>query len=280
MSYFSVLAYFILPPLVVLMIIAPKDLWSWLRNRNVIVEWRAYWILIAHVILALAYTTPWDNYLVATGVWWYEPSLVSGLTLGWVPIEEYIFFIAQTTLTGLWALMVYGRFKGRAARLHPNSRLRLVSSMVIVALWVVSAGMLVFSWEPGIYLALILVWALIPVFVQVAFGADILISRVSMLVFTIIPPTIYLWMVDLIAIGSGTWTIDPQQTTGIKLGELPIEEMLFFLATNIIIGFGMNLMLAVESHTRASGWLARLQTDKQGLGFTQNRESGTGKERS
>jgi lycopene cyclase domain-containing protein len=50
------------------------------------------------VLIALAYTTPWDNYLVATGVWWYDPVLVSGIVFGWVPIEEYTFFVLQPIL--------------------------------------------------------------------------------------------------------------------------------------------------------------------------------------
>ena len=52
-------------------------------------------------MVAVLYTTPWDNYLVATGVWWYDPHLVAGLVLGWVPIEEYTFFILQTLAMGL-----------------------------------------------------------------------------------------------------------------------------------------------------------------------------------
>lgn len=48
--------------------------------------------LLLHVVLAVVYTAPWDNYLVATGVWSYNPGLVTGVTLGWVPIEEYTFF--------------------------------------------------------------------------------------------------------------------------------------------------------------------------------------------
>ena len=58
------------------------------------------------VLIAVAYTTPWDNYLVATNVWWYDESLVTGLKLGWVPIEEYTFFVLQTLMTGLWTLAV------------------------------------------------------------------------------------------------------------------------------------------------------------------------------
>ena len=35
---------------------------------------KAAWLAIAvQVSLALVYTTPWDNYLVATRVWYYNP---------------------------------------------------------------------------------------------------------------------------------------------------------------------------------------------------------------
>ena len=30
-------------------------------------------------MIAVVYTTHWDNYLVATRVWWYDPALVSGI---------------------------------------------------------------------------------------------------------------------------------------------------------------------------------------------------------
>ena len=67
-------------------------------------EWRQRWWLRAALftaIIAVIYTTPWDNYLVATGVWYYDPARVWNIILGWVPLEEYLFFILQTILTGL-----------------------------------------------------------------------------------------------------------------------------------------------------------------------------------
>jgi hypothetical protein len=43
------------------------------------------------------------------------------------------------------------------------------------------------------------------------------------------------------------WTLDPAQTTGILLGGvLPIEEVVFFLLTNMLIVFGMVLMLGMD----------------------------------
>jgi lycopene cyclase domain-containing protein len=62
-----------------------------------------------HVVIALVYTTPWDNYLVATNVWWYDPELVTGIVIGWVPIEEYTFFILQPILGGLWIFFLRNR---------------------------------------------------------------------------------------------------------------------------------------------------------------------------
>src|SRR4029078_4568828 len=72
---------------------------------------RAVWVGIGiHVLLAVIYTTPWDNYLVATGVWYYNPQLVTGFLIGYVPIEEYTFFVLETILSGLWWWFLASRF--------------------------------------------------------------------------------------------------------------------------------------------------------------------------
>ena len=59
-------------------------------------------------LLALTYTTPWDNYLVYKGIWSYPAGRVMA-TVGWVPVEEYSFFVIQTALTCLWFLAVLER---------------------------------------------------------------------------------------------------------------------------------------------------------------------------
>src|SRR4051794_15715206 len=66
-------------------------------------------VLLVLVIVALVYTTPWDNYLVASRVWWYDPGLVTGITLGWVPLEEYVFVALQPIMIGLWLLWLARR---------------------------------------------------------------------------------------------------------------------------------------------------------------------------
>ena len=53
------------------------------------------------LLLAFAYTTPWDNYLVFREVWGYPPGRVLA-TIGYVPVEEYAFFLLQPIMTGLF----------------------------------------------------------------------------------------------------------------------------------------------------------------------------------
>jgi lycopene cyclase domain-containing protein len=250
-TYFGVLATFVIPPLLILLILLPRDIWGWVIRREGHVNWQPYLVILAHVVLALVYTTPWDNYLVANNVWWYDPDLVTGVTLGWVPIEEYTFFVVQTLLTGLWVLALRTYVFGSSIPVTPSSALRIWTVSLVVILWAASTLGLLFGPASITYLTLILSWALIPVLLQVAFGADILLANWRLLLAAIVPPTLYLWLVDAIAIQSGTWTIDPAQTTGIKLGPLPLEEMVFFLMTNLIVAFGVTLMLSETSKQRA-----------------------------
>ncbi|PWH13317.1 MAG: hypothetical protein DDG58_14340 [Ardenticatenia bacterium] len=251
-TYAAVLALFLTLPLGWLLIHVPRDLWScWLMRRCVSVDRRAYIVVLAHIALALAYTTPWDNYLLAKGVWFYDPQRVSNIVLGYVPLEEYSFFVLQSLLTGLWTLMVRRHLKVAEKPDMTASHLRLWSSLGVFVLWAAAVAVWISGWKPGTYLALILGWGLIPVLIQIAFGADILWTQRRLLAVAIFVPTVYLWLMDWFAISHGVWQLDPLQTTGLALGGLPLEEMLFFLLTNWIIGCGVVLMLSETSYTRA-----------------------------
>ena len=259
MTYFGVLATFILPPLLLLWIVVPRDLWAYLAGRRETINWMPYISVFLHVLIALVYTTPWDNYLVASGVWWYDPALVTGLTIGWVPIEEYTFFIVQTLLTGIWtvAVLQWSKKPHSAAAIRPG--VRVWSSLIVGVVWVLSTLVLLNGWAPGRYLTLILSWALIPVLIQVAFGGDILLAYWRPLLSAILVPSLYLWWVDSLAITSGTWTIDPAQTTGWMVGSLPVEEMIFFGITKLMIGFGFTLLLVEQSRKRFTALLTSIR---------------------
>lgn len=215
--------------------------------------------ILIHVLLAVAYTTPWDNYLVASGVWNYNPRLVSGVLLGYVPLEEYLFFVLETILAGLWWWMLADRSFSADAKFQPDGRLQRIPVAGLLAGWLVFAALL-FSGNPSFtYLSITLFWALPAMIVQAAFGADILWRYRGLLAGSILPPAIYLSLADILALRAGTWSISAQHSTGILFfGILPLEEAVFFLATATLIACGLTLLLAPESRARLLQLMQRL----------------------
>jgi lycopene cyclase domain-containing protein len=205
--------------------------------------------IFIHIIMALVYTTPWDNYLVATGVWYYKHQLVSGFILGYVPIEEYTFFALETILAGLWLWFLASRLL-QPGDFKPSKRKRFTASLLLIIILAVFVLLFFKKDQSIIYLSLIVVWALPAILPQFLFGADILWHHRKLIILAILPVSIYLSFIDSLAISSGTWTIDPARSTGIMVGALPIEEAIFFLITNVLIGFGMTLLIVKESPVR------------------------------
>ncbi len=251
MTYFGFLLIFLGIPMLMLAALNVADKRAGRQLPTELTNWLPGAAILAHVLVAVAYTTPWDNYLVATGVWWYDPQLVTGFTIGWVPIEEYTFFILQPLLAGLWLVYLARRLPfGSAIKSNVPSK-RWLATGAAGVVWLGSAAMLISGWQPGTYLGLILVWALLPIMFQLWFGADILWQHRYLIATTIVTVTLYLSAADAIAIGSGTWTIDPAQSLQIYFGGvLPLEEFLFFLVTTVLLSFGMVLVMARQSQER------------------------------
>jgi 15-cis-phytoene synthase/lycopene beta-cyclase len=67
---------------------------------------REWFAVIMLPILAVVWTTPWDNYLVASGVWRYNPKKVWNVILGYVPLEEYLFFVLQTWAVAFPSILI------------------------------------------------------------------------------------------------------------------------------------------------------------------------------
>jgi len=245
-TYFGFLLRFLVPPIVVLGLLLLRDSRQGKRLPAVLRVRPAMWALLIHIVLAVVYTTPWDNYLVATRVWWYDPAHVTGVTLGWVPIEEYTFFVLQTVLTGIWLIWLGRRLANEMAQpVMPGAISRYVLVGLVLA-WLAAAAILVRGWAPGTYLALELVWLLPPIIPQVALGAGVLWQQRRLVSAALFAPLLYLSVADSIAIAAGVWTISPHQTAGILLGGvLPLEEFIFFSLTNVLIVFGMTLFMAL-----------------------------------
>jgi len=258
MTYFGFLFRFLLIPILIFLGIT---YWDHKKNKQIngFRNGRAVWIGIGvHVLLAILYTTPWDNYLVATKVWSYNPKLVTGLVVGYVPIEEYTFFVVETILAGLWWW-----FLARRIAITPNPspagrgefltkrRLVYLSTCLLTSLWLLFSYLFFFGAAQWTYLSITLFWALPPIIIQLLFGADILWHYRKLIFWSIVAPGTYLSLIDILALKETTWSISPTQTTGILFfGILPLEEVVFFFITNIMITFGMTLLLANVSQER------------------------------
>lgn len=265
MTYFGFLLRFVIVPILVFLAIA---LWDERRGRQVrgFRNGRAVWTAIGvHILLAVAYTTPWDNYLVATGVWYYNPDLVTGIVIGYVPIEEYTFFVVETILAGLWWWFLARRISPPSNGFKSNKELVSMSAGLLIIVWLMFTWLFFFGDEKWTYLGITLFWALPAILPQFLFGADILWHHRKLVFWAIMVPGIYLSLMDIVALSETTWSISPSQTTGILFfGILPLEEVVFFFITNILITFGMTLLLANASVARLAeikeqikGWKKR-----------------------
>ena len=251
MTYFGFLLRFLFLPILIFLVIT---LWDHRRGKPTpgFRNGRAVWIaILVHVFLAVAYTTPWDNYLVATGVWYYNPDLVTGMVLGYVPIEEYTFFVVETILAGLWWWFLARRLSPPTSELKPNGRLVQISSGLLIIVWMIFTYLFFFGDTQWTYLSIILFWALPAILPQLIFGADILWHYRKLVFWAIMVPGTYLSLMDIVALTETTWSISKSQTTGVLFfGILPLEEVVFFFITNILITFGMTLLLSTIGQER------------------------------
>lgn len=256
MRYFGFLGRFVVLPLICLRALLWWDKRAGRTPPDELTNWPEDKVLLAHAAVAVAYTTIWDNYLVYSRIWGYDRRLVTGIKLGWVPIEEYTFFVLQPLMTGSLLL-----WRSRREQADPPAKdtmiaQRVIATSVLGAVWIASV---LGVWKGGPrlrYLTLITGWALPPIMLQTAFGGDILWRHRRMIASAVIPASLYLGAADSHAIRAGTWNISPRRTVGIDvIPHLPVEEFLFFCLTNLLLVFGVTLVLSKESEQRLPGFL-------------------------
>ncbi|KAF2724707.1 terpenoid synthase [Polychaeton citri CBS 116435] len=197
------------------------------------------------ITIAVVSTIPWDSYLIRTKVWSYPPDVIIGPTLLDIPLEEVFFFVIQTFNTSLLYLLLSKPI------LHPIYLVKEKASgkwkfikifgQVALALGLKKGIDFVMNKGENLYLGLILVWALPFLFLLWSLSYQLLVGLpVTSTLIPVLAPTLYLWVVDTLALKRGTWVIESGTKTGLTLWPgLEVEEALFFFLTNSLIVCGL-----------------------------------------
>ncbi|KAE9981527.1 terpene cyclase [Venturia inaequalis] len=225
------------------------------------------------ITIAVVSTIPWDSYLIRKKIWTYPPNAIIGPTLYQIPAEEVFFFVIQTYTTSLLYLIF------NKATFHPiylsserpghcssssdtrQWRIKKHTGQAVLVLGLSAAWVMFNTGGTGTYMGLIVGWAFPFLLFLWTLAYQLLIGLPwTNTVLPIVLPTVYLWIVDTLALRRGTWVIENGTKLGIHLWPgLEIEEAFFFLATNMLIVFGMTAFdnaLAVLHTFCPPDWIA------------------------
>jgi lycopene beta-cyclase len=237
MTYAVFLFWFLILPAFLLMI-AGYYLRSSGRTRKA--HLRRHWLGVAILAcIAFLWTTPWDNYLIFREVWDSPPERIMG-RIGYVPLEEYAFFIWMPIFNGAVFFLVYSPNR-ILSKPHPQYQKKLRLMVITVVILLMALGVLMLSRPKGSYLGLILVWFTPPLAIQWLFDPATLIREKRTVIAGTLIPLLYFAVADRFAIQNGIWEISKDFTTGITIFELPIEEFFFFFVTSLLLAQGMVL---------------------------------------
>ena len=188
--------------------------------------------------IAFTYTTPWDNLLIYMGGWSYFEDRVL-FVIGYVPAEEYCFFVIETFIVcGMFTKMAGDTQFKSIPRSSPRAPILVVGFAVMLA------GALLSTIH--FYIGSILVWCAPPITLQLWYRIEVIAVHKWLIVKCVFISTLYLCIIDHWGISHGTWKI--QDTIFNVYPGLPFEEALFFVVTSVMCcqGFLLSLCLLPE----------------------------------
>ncbi|MDZ5811562.1 lycopene cyclase domain-containing protein [Halorubrum sp. AD140] len=228
-TYLEFHLVFTLPPIALLVVAA-------CRRENALTGRIPGIGILVIVMVAVAYTTPWDNYLIHRGVWWYGTGVTWGY-VGSVPVGEYLFFALQPLLTVLFLVQLSIPTDTDIQLGRCERAVGVLGGLSVGAL----GAVLVVSTPSTLYLGAILLWAGPVLAIQWGFGWTHLWRIRRTVAVAVAVPTVYLWIADRIAISLGLWVISATNTVGVAPFGLPLEEATFFFVTNLFVVQGFVL---------------------------------------
>jgi len=223
MTYFSFLLLFLLPVLGV-------TFFFFLKTRGAS-KFRIKGMVIL-VFIAVFYTTPWDSFIIKNGIWFYDQNKIIGTILR-IPIEEYFFMMIQTLIASMLYCINQKNLKTIYFSFSP--RYLILFSILFLC------GFQMIKIENLKYFGYLITWASVPLAIQWIVGSKQLINSIKYWVLPFFLFSIYLSFIDCIAIKNNIWTIAQETSCGLLVFGLPVEEIVFFLATNLLVFQGMAL---------------------------------------
>jgi len=192
------------------------------------------------VLLAvMIFTTPWDNLAAKWGIWGFPREKYS-LRIGYLPVEEYAFFLLQSLNVMLAVRALFHIFPdwqlGQETEIGRWTLICLAASLIP---WMFVAAQLYWLRRKAgsrVNYAIHLAWFLPVIYVQWIIAPPLFWAHAALLALVTVAFGVYYTLADLAAVRAGTWFFDEKQITGVKLGGiLPWEEIAFFFLTSLLV---------------------------------------------
>jgi len=203
------------------------------------------------VLLAvMLFTAPWDNLAAKWGIWGFRRERYS-LRIGYLPVEEYAFFLLQSVNVILAVRALFRFFPdwqtGQGVEIRNWTLLCLLASLIPWVFIVLQLRWLRRKAGPCVNYAVHLAWFLPVIYAQWILAPPLLLGHAGLLAGLALVFGVYYTLADLVAVRAGIWFFDETQISGVKLGGiLPWEEIVFFFLTSLLVAQSYLLLLPTD----------------------------------
>ena len=238
-SYVSIHCIFTLPCIAVLYT------FSCMKCSSPYLKQVMLWSFILCVV-ANAYTVPWDNFMIAKGVWSYDNDRIIPIHFGYCPYEEYAFFTLETLIVvGIWLFY----FPSRKSFCKFPEKFQGMPGHESMFGTVCAALLLFFSFaitwiqkHALLYLGYLFVWAIPILLLQWICGWRALLAHWDKIMPVIGFSSFCLCLVNRWGIRHGIWKINDDNIVPLARNQdMPLEEGLFYVLTTTMCVFGITL---------------------------------------
>jgi len=201
------------------------------------------------LVIVVLFTTPWDNYAAWRGIWGFKEGRYL-VKWGYLPMEEYLFFVIQSIQAILLTLIVTAWLPDLPSLTSPWPLLSPASLVIGLS---ISAVFLFIGWRWGLplprfskwqYAWHLFFWFGLVVALQWWAGWPILLPRWPILLAVTLLLGTWLTLADIVAVRKGIWFFDERLITGKRVARiLPWEEAAFFYLTSLIVSQSLLLFL-------------------------------------